>query len=108
MSLDDAFDFVDLESDDILDNILRTEGSSRKTSLLWNYVDCKSPTHPGGSTCMQKSSNTTIEWHLLNKHNIIIQKVRKQTTLNFKCTDPWPAKEKLERDKAVVIWIIDN
>ncbi|GBB95660.1 hypothetical protein RclHR1_02590005 [Rhizophagus clarus] len=47
------------------------------------------------STCMQK-------------HNIIIPKVRKQTTLNFKCTDPWPTKEKLVRDKAVVIWIIDN
>ncbi|POG69340.1 hypothetical protein GLOIN_2v1777166 [Rhizophagus irregularis DAOM 181602=DAOM 197198] len=82
-------------SDDILDNILHTEGSSQKTSPLWNY-----------------SSNTTIERHLLNKHNIIIPKVRKQTTLNFKCTDPWPAKEKFERDKAVVIWIrldqIDN
>jgi hypothetical protein len=115
MSLDDAFNFVDLESDDILDNILHTEESSRKTSPLWNYVDCKSPAHPGVPVCKRcnyvfsiKSSNTTIERHLLNKHNIIIPKVRKQTTLNFKCTDPWPAKEKLERDKAVVIWIIDN
>ncbi|EXX60023.1 zinc finger BED domain-containing protein 4-like [Rhizophagus irregularis DAOM 181602=DAOM 197198] len=115
MSLDDAFDFVDLESNDILDNILRTEGSSRKTSPLWNYVDCKSLAHPEVLVCKRcnyvfsiKSSNTTIEQHLLNKHNIIIPKVRKQTTLNFKCTDPWPAKEKLERDKAVVIWIIDN
>ncbi|GET53590.1 zinc finger BED domain-containing protein 1-like [Rhizophagus irregularis DAOM 181602=DAOM 197198] len=67
MSLDDAFDFVDLESDDILDNILRTEGSSRKTSLLWNYVDCKSPTHPGGSTSQhnnskgQKANNTKFQ-----------------------------------------------
>ncbi|GBC42733.2 hypothetical protein GLOIN_2v1777166 [Rhizophagus irregularis DAOM 181602=DAOM 197198] len=81
-------------SDDILDNILHTEGSSQKTSPLWNYVDCKSPAYPG------------------IPHNIIIPKVRKQTTLNFKCTDPWPAKEKFERDKAVVIWIrldqIDN
>ncbi|GBC39169.2 zinc finger BED domain-containing protein RICESLEEPER 2-like [Rhizophagus irregularis DAOM 181602=DAOM 197198] len=115
MSLDDAFNFVDLESDDILDNILHTEKSFRKTSPLWNYVDCKSPAHPGVPVCKRcnyvfsiKSSNTTIERHLLNKHNIIIPKVRKQTTLNFKCTDPWPAKEKLERDKAVVIWIIDN
>jgi hypothetical protein len=115
MSLDDAFNFVDLESDDILDNILHTEGISRKISPLWNYVDCKSPAHPGVPVCKKcnyvfsiKSSNTTIERHLLNKHNIIIPKVRKQTTLNFKCTDPWPAKEKLERDKAVVIWIIDN
>ncbi|EXX65908.1 hypothetical protein RirG_128780 [Rhizophagus irregularis DAOM 197198w] len=103
MSLDDAFNFIDLESDDILDNILHIEESSRKTSPLWNYVDCKSPAHPG-----VPSSNTTIEQHLLNKHNIIIPKVRKQITLNFKCTDPWSAKEKLERDKAVVIWIIDN
>ncbi|GES76567.1 zinc finger BED domain-containing protein RICESLEEPER 2-like [Rhizophagus clarus] len=115
MSLDDAFNFVDLESDDILDNILHTEESSRKTSPLWNYVDCKSPAHPGVPVCKRcnyvfsiKSSNTTIERHLLNKHNIIIPKVRKQTTLNFKCTDPWPTKEKLVRDKAVVIWIIDN
>ncbi|GBB87003.1 hypothetical protein RclHR1_13460004 [Rhizophagus clarus] len=52
------------------------------------------PSSPG-STCMQK-------------HNIIIPKVRKQTILNFKCTDHWPAKEKLVRDKAVVIWIVDN
>ncbi|GES72959.1 zinc finger BED domain-containing protein 1-like [Rhizophagus clarus] len=115
MSLDDAFNFVDVESDDILDNILYTEESSRKTSPLWNYVDCKSPAHPGVPVCKKcnyvfsiKSSNTTIERHLLNKHNIIIPKVRKQTTLNFKCIDPWPAKVKLVRDKAVVIWIVDN
>ena len=44
----------------------------------------------------------------LNKHNIIIPKVRIQTTLKFKCTDPWPEKEKLERDQAVIIWIIAN
>ncbi|GBC53133.2 zinc finger BED domain-containing protein 1-like [Rhizophagus irregularis DAOM 181602=DAOM 197198] len=95
MSLDDAFNFIDLESDDILDNILHIEESSRKTSPLWNYVDCKSPAHPGVPVCKRcnyvfsiKSSNTTIEQHLLNKHNIIIPKVRKQITLNFKCTDP--------------------
>ncbi|GBB94536.1 hypothetical protein RclHR1_23770001 [Rhizophagus clarus] len=82
MSLDDAFNFVDLESDDILDNILHTKESSRKTSPLWNYVDCKSPAHPGVPVCKRcnyifsiKLSNTTIERHLLNKHNIIIPKI---------------------------------
>src|SRR4051794_1067096 len=43
----------------------------------------------------------------LNKHNIVIPKV-KQTTLKFKCIDPWPAKEKSERDELIVIWIISE
>ena len=50
-----------------------------------------------------------MERHLSSKHNIIIPKVNKQqTTLNFKCIDPWPSKEKLEQDQVVVIWIISD
>ncbi len=86
--------------DDINDD---NDENSRKTSSLWTYVDCKNPAFPGVPVCKRcnfafsaKSSNTTIERHLLNKHNIIIPKVRIQATLKFKCTDPWPEKEKLE------------
>ncbi|PKK59531.1 hypothetical protein RhiirC2_794711 [Rhizophagus irregularis] len=53
------------------------------------------------------SRNSSIERHLLNKHNIVIPKV-KQTTLKFKCIDPWPAKKKSERDEVIVIWIISE
>jgi hypothetical protein len=98
-----------------IDDINDENEVSRKTSSLWTYVDCKNSAYPGVPVCKRcdfvfsaKSSNTTIERHLLNKHNIIIPKVRKQTTLNFKCTDPWPEKEKLERDQVVIIWIISN
>jgi hypothetical protein len=34
--------------------------------------------------------------------------VKNQTTLNFKRIDPWPEKEKKERDNAVVKWIIGD
>ena len=48
-----------------------------------------------------------MERHLYNKHNITIPKVKKiQTALNFKCINPWPVKEKSERDQVVVTWII--
>ncbi|GBB97925.1 hypothetical protein RclHR1_00310053 [Rhizophagus clarus] len=95
--LDDVFI---LNIDDINNE---NDETSQKTSSLWTYVDCKNPAHPGVPVCKRcnfvfsiKSSNTTFECYLLNKHNITIPKVRKQTTLKFKCTDPWPEKEKLE------------
>ena len=91
---------------------LNNNKTSRKTSSLWTYVDCKTLAHPGIPVCKRcnyvfsiKSGNSSIERHLLSKHNIVIPKV-KQTTLKFKCIDPWPAKEKSERDHAIVIWII--
>ena len=107
-NLDDAFIS---NIDDINDD---NDENSRKTSSLWTYVDCKNPAHPGVPVCKrcnyvfsEKTGNSSIERHLLNKHNIIVPKVvKKQTTIKFKCIDPWPAKEKAERDQAVVIWII--
>jgi hypothetical protein len=96
--------------DDIVDEI---EEPSRKTASIWSYVTCKNPSHPGVPVCntcgyvfSTKSGNSSIERHLTSKHCIVIQKVRKQTTLKFKCKDPWPAKEKEERDDAVITWII--
>ena len=56
-----------------------------------------------------KSGNSSLERHLLNKHQIKIPKINKQqTTLKFRCTDPWPSKEKSEWDQVVVIWIISD
>jgi len=96
--------------DDIVDEI---DEPSRKTASIWSYVTCKNPSHPGVPVCKtcgfvfsSKSGNSSIERHLSSKHCIVIQKVRKQTTLKFKCKDPWPAKEKMERDDAVVNWVI--
>jgi len=91
------------------DDLNNNNKTSRKTSSLWTYVDCKTLAHPGIPVCKRcnyvfsiKSGNSSIERHLLSKHNIVIPKV-KQTTLKFKCIDPWPAKEKSERDHAIVI-----
>ena len=104
--VDDAFipNIDDLDDNDEI---------SRKTSPLWTHVTCKNPAHPGVPVCKKcnyvfsnKTGNSSIERHLLNKHNILVPKVKKQTTIKFKCTDPWPAKEKGERDQAIVIWII--
>src|SRR5881394_3352234 len=108
-NLDDAFipNIDDINNDN--------DETSRKTSSLWTYVTFKNPAHPGIPVCKkcnyvfsEKTGNSSIERHLLSKHNIIIPKVKKQTTIKFKCTNPWPAKEKGERDQAVVIWVIAN
>jgi hypothetical protein len=88
----------------------------RKTSFLWNYISYETSTHPGIPVCMKcnfafspKSGNSSMERHLLSKHQIKIPKVNKQqTVLNFQCTDPWPSKKKSERDQVVVIWIISD
>ena len=95
-------------------NDLLTKQNSRKTSSLWNHIDFETKDNPGEPVCKickfvfsNKSGNSSIERHLTSQHNITIPKVRnKQTTLNFICTTPWPAKEKAERDQSVVIWII--
>src|SRR2546423_5220488 len=102
------------ETGEFISNISDIEEEfSHKTSPLWFHITCKNPAHPGESVCKicgyvfsVKSGNSSIERHLLSKHCIVIPKVRKQTTLKFKCKDPWPAKEKLERDNAVVTWVI--
>ncbi|EXX66790.1 hypothetical protein RirG_120380 [Rhizophagus irregularis DAOM 197198w] len=83
-SSDDAF-IPNIDDIDDIDNEIEEPEPLRKTA---------------------SSGNSSIERHLLSKHCIVIQKVRKQTTLKFKCKDPWPEKEKLERDDAVVTWII--
>ncbi|GBC53889.2 zinc finger BED domain-containing protein RICESLEEPER 2-like [Rhizophagus irregularis DAOM 181602=DAOM 197198] len=111
-SLNDAF-IPNIDDIDNIDNKIEEPEPSRKTASVWNYVNCKDLSHPGVPVCKTcgyvfsiKSGNSSIERHLLSKHCIVIQKVRKQTTLKFKCKDPWPEKEKLERDDAVVTWII--
>jgi len=108
-SLDDAF----VPNIDDIDNEIN--GPSRKSSLIWDYVNCKDPSHSGVPVCKScgyvfsiKSGNSSIERHLSRKHRIVIQKVRKQTTLKFKCKDPWPKKEQSERDDTVVTWIISD
>ena len=49
---------------------------------------------------------------MLNAHKIKIDNVRSigkiQSTLNFRRTDPWPEKEKKERDIVVVEWVIGD
>jgi len=49
---------------------------------------------------------------LLSVHKIKIDNVKNiennQSILNFKRTDPWPNKEKKERDIVVVEWIIGD
>src|SRR4051812_5306017 len=106
-SNDNAF----FPSIDDIDN--ETEENSRKISLLWNFITYRDSTNPGVPVCKScnfvfsiKTGNSSIERHLLSQHNIVIPKVKKQTTLKFACKDPWPTKEKLERDNVVVIWII--
>ena len=104
-SSDDVF----VPNIDDIDDIDNEPVPSRKTASKWNYVNCKDLSHPGAPVCKVcgyvfsiKSGNSSIEWHLSSKHCIVIQKVQKQTTLKFKCKDPWPEKEKLEQDDAVV------
>lgn len=95
-NLDDAF-ISDI--DDIEDG--ENNNISCKSSPLWSHITYKNPTHsvPVCKKCNYafsiKSGNSSIKHHLLNKHNIVIPKV-KQTTLKFKCIDPWPVKEKSE------------
>jgi hypothetical protein len=78
-----------------IDDINNDDETSRKTSSLWNYVTYKDPAHPGVPVCKrcnyvfsEKTGNSSIERHLLNKHNILIPKVKKQTTIKFKCMEP--------------------
>ena len=81
--------------DDINDIDNEIDVNSHKTASIWNYVNCKDPSHSGVPVCKTcgyvfsiKSGNSSIERHLLSKHCIVIQKVQKQTTLKFKCKDP--------------------
>ena len=88
-TLDDTF-VHDIDNIPDIDNIDNDE-PSRKTASIWNYVNCKDPSHPGVPVCKTcgyafsaKSGNSSIERHLSSKHCIVINKVRKQTTLKFK------------------------
>ncbi|GBC00151.1 hypothetical protein RclHR1_37640002 [Rhizophagus clarus] len=55
---------------------------------------------------------STLKRHLSSAHKITIENVKHmlktQSVLNFKRIDPWPKKEKSERDNAVVEWIIGD
>ncbi|GBC00403.1 hypothetical protein RclHR1_03850001 [Rhizophagus clarus] len=90
--MSDSLNYLDdmfiLNIDDINDE---NDKTSRKTSSLWTYVDCKNPAHPGVPVCKRcnfvfsvKSSNTTLERHLLNKYNITIPKHFLLDIISFK------------------------
>jgi hypothetical protein len=55
---------------------------------------------------------STLKRHLSSAHKIMIENVKNtlktQSGLNFKRIDPWPEKEKNERDNAMVEWIIGD
>ena len=93
-------DMLFLDIDDIHnDNDNNYISISRKTSSLWIHITYNNSAHLGILVCKKcnyvfsiKSGNSSIEYHLLSKYNITIPKVKKQTTLEFKCINPWPAK----------------
>src|SRR4051794_16695691 len=99
-----------LNIDDIIDIHDDDNDISRKTSSLWTHVNCKDPAHPGVPVCKrcnyvfsEKTGNSSIERHLLNKHNIIVPKVaKKQTTIKFKCIDLGLQKKKLNEIKQLL------
>ncbi|EXX55154.1 hypothetical protein RirG_005360 [Rhizophagus irregularis DAOM 197198w] len=80
-NLDDAF-ISDI--DDIEDG--ENNNISCKSSPLWSHITYKNPTH---SVPVCKKCNYAFSI------KSVIPKV-KQTTLKFKCIDPWPVKEKSE------------
>src|SRR4051794_40511501 len=92
---------------------------SCRTSPTWKYFDEQTSQYPGRPVCYKckqvfgkKTGITTLKRHLLSAHKIKIDNVKSsgnnQSTLKFKCTDPWPEKEKKERDNAVVEWVIGD
>jgi hypothetical protein len=107
------------ENEDNNDHEKEDMPQSRRTSPTWKYFNDNTPQHPGHPVCCKcqrvfakKVGISTLKRHLLLIHKIKIDNikntVKNQTTLNFKRVDPWPEKEKKERDNAVVEWIIGD
>ena len=119
----DAPPIEDEENDDNNhnDNDDNEEGSShsRRTSPTWKYFNEQTSQHPGRPVCCKcqfafgkNTGISTLKRHLESVHKIKIESVKNigknQSTLNFKRIDPWPKKEKSERDIALVEWVIGD
>ncbi|CAG8638686.1 3172_t:CDS:1, partial [Racocetra fulgida] len=83
--------------------------SSKKPSPLWQYFYFKSD-KPNNLICdkckfefLDKSGNSTLKKHLSSQYNIIVPRVKThQSKLIFTCKDPWPEKQKKERNIALI------
>ncbi|GES86439.1 zinc finger BED domain-containing protein RICESLEEPER 2-like [Rhizophagus clarus] len=114
----DASPIEDEENDDNYeDSEDETSPQSRRTSPTWKYFNEQTIQHPGYPVCCKcqcvfgkKTGISTLKRHLASIHKIKIGNVKNtgknQSTLDFRRTDPWPEKEKNERDIAVVEWVI--
>jgi len=92
---------------------------TRRISPVWKYFNDKTSQYPGRPVCCKcqkvfgkDTGISTLKRHLSSAHKIMIENVKStltnQSVLNFKRVDPWPKKEKSERDNAVVEWIIGD
>ncbi|GES96811.1 zinc finger BED domain-containing protein RICESLEEPER 2-like [Rhizophagus clarus] len=116
----DAPPIEDEENDDNYeDSEDETSPQSRQTSPTWKYFNKQTIQHPGYPVCCKcqcvfgkKTGISTLKRHLASIHKIKIGNVKNtgknQSTLDFRRTDPWPEKEKNERDIAVVEWVIGD
>ncbi|GES87776.1 zinc finger BED domain-containing protein RICESLEEPER 2-like [Rhizophagus clarus] len=87
----DAPFIEDEENDDNYeDSKDETSPQSRRTSPTWKYFNEQTIQHPGYPIGNVKNTG------------------KNQSTLDFRRTDPWPEKEKNERDIAVVEWVIGD
>ncbi|GES92534.1 zinc finger BED domain-containing protein RICESLEEPER 2-like [Rhizophagus clarus] len=87
----DAPPIEDEENDDNYeDSEDETSPQSRQTSPTWKYFNEQTIQHPGYPIGNVKNTG------------------KNQSTLDFRRTDPWPEKEKNERDIAVVEWVIGD
>ncbi|GES77420.1 zinc finger BED domain-containing protein RICESLEEPER 2-like [Rhizophagus clarus] len=85
-------------------------------SDTWQYFNTWDPQHPTKVVCKKcnhtysKSTGiSTLKEHLKKVHGIVIDKIKKtQTKLNFPRVDPWPKKDMLVRDQALVEWITET
>jgi hypothetical protein len=92
---------------------------SRRISPAWKYFNDKTSQYPGRPVCCKcqkvigkDTGISTLKRPHSSAHKIMIENVKNtlktQSVLNFKRIDPWPEKEKNERDNAMVEWIIGD
>ncbi|CAB5365207.1 unnamed protein product [Rhizophagus irregularis] len=85
---------------------------THRISPAWKYFNDKTSQYPGRPVCCKcqkvfgkDTGISTLKRHLSSAHKIMIENVKStltnQSVLNFKRVDPWPEKEKSERDNAV-------